>query len=449
LSILHGFASLELISTKPCRPFDQTRDGINIGEAAGFALLMRAEHMPECDLSLAGFGESSDAFHMAQPHPQGKGAASAMNRALISSGLVPEQIDYINLHGTASRANDLAETKAVASIFSQGTQVSSTKGWTGHTLGAAGITGVVIALESLRTGVLPGTLHCDNPDKDLAFPVLQHSVQTKPQHVMANSLGFGGNNCALVFSKGAATTLGEVATPKPELIPSRERRRSSTLVKLSVEVASQACDMADISPADAQCVFTSGIGDAELTDYMCRVLAGPDKLLSPTKFHNSVHNAAVGCWSISTRCEQPATFISSMQSSFSMGLMEAMVQVTAENVPVLLVVSDIPMPQPMKCMHPIEQLFGAAFLLTPEEATNYTSTDPELPTVLSLSLTSDPGVWPELLMPPLKPLYSVSPSARGLCLLQALCSTQLQRMTLPLSEGLAAQVTLTNSRTTA
>ena len=204
LSILHGFASLELVSTRPCRPFDRDRDGINIGEAAGFALLMRAEDCSSehrSDLRLSGYGESSDAFHMAQPHPEGKGAASAMEAALHTSGLAAEQIGYINLHGTASRANDLAETKAVASLFPQSTKVSSTKGWTGHTLGAAGITGAVIAMEALRKGWLPGTLHLDNPDQELAFPVMKNSVDLQVEHVMANSLGFGGNNCALIFSR--------------------------------------------------------------------------------------------------------------------------------------------------------------------------------------------------------------------------------------------------------
>jgi len=201
LSILHGFASLELISTQPCRPFDQARDGISIGEAAGFALLMKPEHAERSDLALSGYGESSDAFHMAQPHPEGRGAASAMRQALRRSALSPDEIGYINLHGTASRANDLAETKAVASLFKESTLVSSTKGWTGHTLGAAGITGAVIALEALRSGQLPGTLHCDQPDAELAFPILQNNRHGKPQHVMANSLGFGGNNCALIFSK--------------------------------------------------------------------------------------------------------------------------------------------------------------------------------------------------------------------------------------------------------
>lgn len=204
LSILHGFASLELISPDQCRPFDRRRNGINIGEAAGFALLVRGEEpnfFSEIPLGLTGSGESSDAFHMAQPHPDGQGAATAMSAALRSSGLSYDQIGYVSLHGTATPANDLAETKALATVFSPETPVSSTKGWTGHTLGAAGITGVVVALQSLTKGFIPGTLNLHEPDETLAFPVLRNNLDRQYNHAMVNSFGFGGNNCSLVFSR--------------------------------------------------------------------------------------------------------------------------------------------------------------------------------------------------------------------------------------------------------
>lgn len=208
LSVLHGFASLELISPDPCRPFDAHRNGINIGEAAGFALLLGGQSSnglldsaAQAQYALTGYGETSDAFHMAQPHPDGRGAALAMSAALSTSGLKPDQIGYINLHGTATRANDLTETKALSSVFEHDTLASSTKGWTGHTLGAAGVTGAVIALETFKSGVVPGTLNMVNPDQELQFPILQENAELAMDHAMVNSFGFGGSNCSLIFSR--------------------------------------------------------------------------------------------------------------------------------------------------------------------------------------------------------------------------------------------------------
>jgi len=204
LSILHGFASLELISAQKCKPFDRNRNGINIGEAAGFALLTRSDNRiaaADAQFALTGIGESSDAYHMAQPHPDGRGATAAMSAALTTSGLSCNQIGYINLHGTATPANDLTETKALAALFNEQTLASSTKGWTGHTLGAAGITGVIIALESLSQSRVPGTLNLDEPDESMQFPIARDNIDRHYHHAMVNSFGFGGNNCSLIFSR--------------------------------------------------------------------------------------------------------------------------------------------------------------------------------------------------------------------------------------------------------
>src|SRR5208282_5142095 len=133
-SVLYGFASLELLSPQICRPFAVDRRGLNIGEAAGFALLERQGS----DLRLLGYGETSDAYHMSAPHPEGLGARLAVEQALSRAGCRPEQIQYINLHGTATPKNDAVEARLVAEIFPATTRASSTKGWTGHTLGAAG-----------------------------------------------------------------------------------------------------------------------------------------------------------------------------------------------------------------------------------------------------------------------------------------------------------------------
>lgn len=211
-SVLAGFRSLELTSPSPCRPFDARRDGINIGEAAGYALVMKAEHAPADAVRLAGYGESSDAFHMSQPPPGGEGARRSMRAALDRAGLEGPELGYVNLHGTASQANDTAEAEALASLVPDTVFASSTKGWTGHTLGAAGILETVITLEALRTGLLPGTLNLEQPQEDLAFPVAADNARRAIRYAMTNSFGFGGNNCSLIFENLHAGT-PETETP--------------------------------------------------------------------------------------------------------------------------------------------------------------------------------------------------------------------------------------------
>jgi 3-oxoacyl-[acyl-carrier-protein] synthase-1 len=195
---LYGFASLELLSSQACRPCDEQRDGISIGEAAGFALL---EREADAEFALAGYGESCDAHHMSSPHPQGEGAYLAMNQALQRSGLAPEEIDYINLHGTATKANDLAEDLAVFRLFGPRTSCSSTKGWTGHALGAAGITEAIICTLCLRDDFVPGTLNTTALDPKLKSGIVIKGEKRPLKRVLSNSFGFGGNNCALVFAK--------------------------------------------------------------------------------------------------------------------------------------------------------------------------------------------------------------------------------------------------------
>lgn len=194
---LYGFNALQLVSEKPCRPADRDRDGINIGEAAGFALLEWAG--PEAGISLLGYGESSDAYHMSSPHPEGMGAALAMCRALESAGLEPSAIDYINLHGTATPANDLSEDRALMQVFEGGVPCSSTKGFTGHTLGAAGIVESVFACIGLEQGLMPPSLNTVHVDEAIHSPILLEVRDQAIRHVMSNSFGFGGSNASLVI----------------------------------------------------------------------------------------------------------------------------------------------------------------------------------------------------------------------------------------------------------
>jgi 3-oxoacyl-[acyl-carrier-protein] synthase-1 len=200
LTTLYGFAALELTSSGLCRPCDEHRDGLSLGESAGFALLEQPDRTNSAGaVALLGYGESSDGYHMSHPHPEGAGAIRAMQEALIRSGLIPEDIDYINLHGTATRANDSIEDKAVTSVFGHSTPCSSTKGWTGHTLGAAGITEAVIAAVCLTRSFIPGTLNTTRVDPALRSLVLLENREQPVGRVLSNIFGFGGNNCSLIL----------------------------------------------------------------------------------------------------------------------------------------------------------------------------------------------------------------------------------------------------------
>jgi len=196
LTTLYGFHSLQLLSSQPCRPCDAERDGISIGEAAAFAFLSRSG---DTDTKIYGLGESSDAYHMSSPHPEGRGAADAMRAALTSAGLNAGDIDYINLHGTGTRANDAAECAAVSDIFGGDTPCSSTKAWTGHTLGAAGALELAIATLALRHNFLPANLGLGQLDPELRCNVLRdHQCDRSVRRVLSNSFGFGGSNCSLI-----------------------------------------------------------------------------------------------------------------------------------------------------------------------------------------------------------------------------------------------------------
>ena len=199
LSVLYGFNSLGLIAGSKCRPMDARRTGINIGEAAGYALVASENIMPNARAFLAGYGESCDAHHMSHPHPEGEGAVLAMRAALSRAQIDPQQVGYVNLHGTATKANDFIETIAMQRVFGEPVPASSTKGWTGHTLGAAGILESIICLEAMRHGLLPKTLNCEQPDPKLKFPVLMKNKQVGVDYTLSNSFGFGGNNASLIF----------------------------------------------------------------------------------------------------------------------------------------------------------------------------------------------------------------------------------------------------------
>jgi 3-oxoacyl-[acyl-carrier-protein] synthase-1 len=202
LTTLYGFHSLQLSSPAPCRPFDAARDGISIGEAAAFALLERVpENLDSGAVLLYGVGESSDAYHMSAPHPEGLGAKRAIQAALTAASMQPGDVDYINLHGTGTPSNDRSESQAVTSIFGPTTPCSSTKGATGHTLGAAGALEAVISALAIQNGLMPGGVHTARIDPTLTAHYIKENRRTPVRRVLSNSFGFGGTNCSLIFGR--------------------------------------------------------------------------------------------------------------------------------------------------------------------------------------------------------------------------------------------------------
>jgi 3-oxoacyl-[acyl-carrier-protein] synthase I len=202
LTTLYGFHSLQLVSRTPCRPFDAAREGISIGEAAAFGLLERAPSSLDAGaVLLLGSGESSDAYHMSSPPPDGRGARRAMELALESARLGAAEIGYINFHGTGTASNDAAEARAVAEVLGREIPGSSTKGATGHALGAAGALEAVICALALQHGLMPAGINTSQVDPTLPVRYLLENRNAPLKCVMTNSFGFGGSNCTLIFGR--------------------------------------------------------------------------------------------------------------------------------------------------------------------------------------------------------------------------------------------------------
>ena len=193
---LRGFHSLEALSPKPCRPFAAQRDGLNIGEGGAFLLV---EREGEALALLEGVGESSDAYHISAPHPEGRGARLAMERAFAQAGCDPSSVDHINAHGTGTRLNDAAEAQAIAGLCGNEVPVVSTKGYTGHMLGAAGASEAAFAIFSLLEGRIPPSLGCLPLDEKITIRVCSEGVQARVRRVLSNSFAFGGNNVSVLL----------------------------------------------------------------------------------------------------------------------------------------------------------------------------------------------------------------------------------------------------------
>jgi 3-oxoacyl-[acyl-carrier-protein] synthase II len=204
-----GFNALHALSLEPCRPFDRERSGLSLGEGAAILIVESAEHAARrgarVHAELVSYGNSADAHHLTAPHPDGTGAMLAMRRALARAGLRPDEIDYINAHGTGTPLNDAVEASAIRTVFADAAArlaVSSTKGAVGHTLGAAGAIEALATILALRDGFLPPTVNLEEADPACDLDLVPHrSRPAALRYALSNSYGFGGNNTSLVLGR--------------------------------------------------------------------------------------------------------------------------------------------------------------------------------------------------------------------------------------------------------
>ena len=341
LSVFHlnGFNSLMILDKEHCRPFDETRAGLNLGEGAAYVVLESEEHARQRQASvhayLTGYGNACDAFHQTASSENGEGAYLAMQQALTMAGLKPTDIDYVNAHGTGTPNNDLSESVALRRVFgSQMPPVSSTKGFTGHTTSASGSIETVICLLAMHHGFLPANLGWHQPMADGIVPT-QGEDSHALRHVLCNSFGFGGNDSSLLLSLDASdnslssflrpfgskrqsrvlaplSSIKELArveiTSEDELSEIRdfvkplEARRMGKLMKASLLSSLKALKQAGIDCPDAIVTGTS-LGCWENTEaLLTQIEQEGEVMLSPTNFMQSTHNTIGSNVAIRTHC---------------------------------------------------------------------------------------------------------------------------------------------------
>ena len=330
----HGFNALQLIDPGGARPLDANRRGMSVGEGA--ALLLLAANEPDrAQAEILGAGLSCDAYHPAAPHPEGAGALKAMRAALDDAGLRPSDIDYVNLHGTGTTDNDVAEARALSALFgSEMPLLSSVKGASGHSLAAAGAIEAVMSAICISEGMIPANTGCRTPDPALELTPVMAPVRKQVDTVLSNSFGFGGNNASLVLGSpggqlapqrksgpgslrvighacitGAGrtrATMDAVAKGKTcqgvlntgeitaKLSPAKVRRLKR-FPRLALALATDACESAADNQTPEGVFMGTGWGAlSETSDFLERLFETGEQFPSPTDFVGSVHNAAAG-----------------------------------------------------------------------------------------------------------------------------------------------------------
>lgn len=360
----YGFGLLQLIDPAGARPLDVDRAGMTVAEGAAFLLLEAAEEPPDpCYGQLLGAGLSCDAHHATAPHPEGHGALSAMRRALADGGLAPEDVDYVNLHGTGTRDNDASEARALHGLFPSGLPAhSSTKGIFGHSLAAAGAVEACVALAALGDGCLPPNAGCTTPDPDLDLKPVLSPGEADLSVVLSNSLGFGGNNGTVIYGRADRRSEGVAERSEKKLtalavecltgagfvdaswaqllagescagcydskalvadLPPRSVRRIKRLPRMALALLqSMEPDAARSRPG--QVFFGTGWGPiSETADFLTRLYSSPQRLSSPTDFIGSVHNAPAGQLAIRLGAQGANVVATCADTSFEQALFMA------------------------------------------------------------------------------------------------------------------------------
>ncbi|MDR2548915.1 MAG: beta-ketoacyl-[acyl-carrier-protein] synthase family protein [Desulfobulbus sp.] len=374
-----GFHSLQLVDRNGCRPLDTDRQGLAVAEGA--AMLLLTTERPERPLAtLLGAGFSCDAHHPTAPHPEGKGARAAMLAALKDAGLAPDAVDYINLHGTGTPDNDLAEARAIASLFPTLPPLSSIKGATGHSLAASGAIEAVVSCLAVSRGLVPGTVGCRRPDPALGYTPQKACTERPVTTVLSNSFGFGGNNGCLVIGRPGSEPPGRPPPPddwlaihasacltgagllQPTLerlclglpvagqlapeqvagyLPAKLVRRIKRLARLTLLLADEACaDAASAERPDAVFMGTGWGALSETWDFLHRLTESAERFPSPTDFVGSVHNSPAGQVAMRYNATGANLTASGGDYSFEQALLAAQTLLPASGRPALLLGGD-------------------------------------------------------------------------------------------------------------
>jgi 3-oxoacyl-[acyl-carrier-protein] synthase-1/3-oxoacyl-[acyl-carrier-protein] synthase II len=378
----YGFNSLQLIDPSGARPLDIDRNGMTVGEGAAMLILEAGESSPDNAIAeILGGGLSCDAYHPTAPHPDGKGALAAMKKALEDAGIIPADIEYINLHGTGTKDNDLAEAKAIHSVFGNNIPpLSSVKGATGHSLGASGAIESIICAAAIREGLIPANTGCVNPDPELNLKPALTPLEQKVAVALSNSFGFGGNNACLVLADprskherqkcgvsfefevlgcACVTGAGNLGQTLKNLnegktcngtlplvdisrkLSVREVRRLKRLPRLALALATEASESSRPSQTPSSIFFGTSWGPlSETYHFLTKLYESNEQFASPTEFVGSVHNAPAGQVAMMLNATGPNITTTGGDYSFEQALLAASLAVCDSDHPVLVMGAD-------------------------------------------------------------------------------------------------------------